>query len=80
MGGLQGGVALVQRVAVAEVGQGAGMPQRVHAGQARGVGRRCVFVDIVAQKEHQVGLVGAQVAPRSVVAMFPALAGGKGDA
>ena len=74
MGGLQGRVAFVQRIAVAEVGQGAGVPQRVHAGQARGGWWRCVFVDVVAQEQHQVGLVSAQVAPRGVVAVLPALA------
>ena len=79
VGGLQGGVAAVQGVAVAVVGQVAGVAQRVAAGQGGGGHTGAgVFVDVVAQENDGVGLLGAQVAPGGVVAVFPALAGRKG--
>ena len=81
MGRLQLGVAAVQGIAVAVVGQAAGVAQGVAARQGRGgqVGAG-VFVDVVAQEDDGVGLLGAQVAPGGVVAVLPALAGGKGEA
>ena len=81
VGGLQVGVAAMQGIAVAVVDQAAGVAQGVAAGQGGGghVGAG-VFVDVVAQEDDGVGLLGAQVAPGGVVAMFPALAGGKGEA
>ena len=74
VGGLQCRVALVQGVAVAVVGQRGRITQCVGAGQALGVFGRGVFVDVVAQKQHQVGLVVADMAPGGVVAMLPPLA------
>ena len=80
MGGLQGGVACVQCVAVPKVRQRGGVAQVVGARQVGGIFRRRVFVDVVAQEQHQVGLVGHKMVPGGVVTVFPALAGGKADA
>ena len=64
----------MQGVAVAVVGQRGGVTQGVGTCQAVGVFGRGVFVDVVAQKQHQVGLVVADMAPGGVVAMLPPLA------
>lgn len=80
VGGLQGRVALVQRVAVTVVGQRGGQAQAVRARQAVGTPGARVFVDVVAQEQHQVRLVGHHMAPGRIVAMFPTLARRKGEA
>lgn len=80
VGGLQGGVAFVQGVAVAKIRQRGGVAQAVGAGQVGGVLGGGVFVDVVAEEEDDVGLVGGQVVPGGVVAVFPPLARGEGDA
>ena len=77
--GLQQRVALVQGVAVAVVLQGLRGAQVVRAGQAQRHGGRGVFVDVVAQEDHQVRRVLHHLAPGRVVAMLPALAGGIGQ-
>ncbi|MNS99671.1 hypothetical protein D3C72_1340790 [compost metagenome] len=84
---LQVRVAFVQRVAVAVVLQAAWVGQRLQARQlgeqclgfcVGGVGLGgCIFVDVVAQKDHQVRIVRSRMAPGSVVAVLPALARGK---
>jgi hypothetical protein len=80
VGGLQQRIAFVQRIAVAVVLQGAGRAQRLGTGQAFGLGGLGVLVDVVAQKQHQVRLVLHHGTPGGVVAVLPALAGGKGQA
>ena len=77
MGQLQSGVAFVQGVAVTVVGQRGGVAQAVGARQVCGGFGGGVFVDVVAQEQHQVRLVGGQMAPGRVMPMLPALARGK---
>ena len=74
MGGLQVGIALVEGVARAVVGQVLRQRQVVHARQAAGVFGAGVLVDVVTQEQHQIRLVGAGVAPGGVVTVLPALA------
>lgn len=81
MHGLQIRIALVQRIAVAVILQCCGMHKRLQPREMAAflLGRRCgrgIFVDVIAEKDHQVGIVLAGMAPGGVVAMFPALAGG----
>ena len=52
------------------------MRQVVATGRGhRGVFGRCVFVDVVAEKDHQVGRLGRHVAPGGIKTVLPALAG-----
>ena len=77
VGGLQRGVALVLRVAVAVAVQRARRPAAV---QAHGAGAGGVFVDVIAEEDHQVQRLGGQVTPRGPVAVVPALAARDGEA
>ncbi|MCY1530985.1 hypothetical protein D9M68_661960 [compost metagenome] len=81
MHGLQQRVALVQRVAVAEVLQAGRGGQAVRARQLRArVGGHRGLVDVIAQEHHQIQVFLPHLPVRGVVALFPALAGGKGKA
>ena len=70
---LQRGVAPVLGVAGPVLVERAQQPALVQARRHR---RRRVFVDVVAEKGHQVQVLGGQVAPGGIVAMVPALAAG----
>ena len=79
MGGLQMSIAFVQRIAVAVVLQGLGGTQRLRTRQSIGLGRLRIFIDVVAEKQHQIGRGLRGIGPGTVEAMFPALAGGHGQ-
>ena len=75
--GLQIRVGLVQGVARAVV------VQRLHPaaiGVSHRIGGAGVFVDVIAQKQHQIELLPRHVAVRAVKPVLPALAGGVGQA
>ncbi len=75
MRGLQVAVGLVLRIARAVVGQRIGLVHALGAGRvAQVVGSP--FVDIVAQKRHQVGIGGGDMAVRRIAAELPVLARG----
>ena len=69
--GLQIKVRLVRGIATAVVIERCDPSTGWHAHGLSGIG---VFVDVVAQKHHHVGVVSAHVAVSAVVAMLPALA------
>jgi hypothetical protein len=80
MGGLQMSIAFVQRIAVAVVLQGLGGTQRLRTRQSIGLGRLRIFIDVVAEKQHQIGRGLRGIGPGAVEATLPALAGGYGQA
>ena len=80
MGGLEMGIAFVQRIAVAVVLQGLGGAQWLGPGQSLGFGGLGVFIDVVAQKQHQIGRSLRRIGPGGVKAMLPALTGRHGHA
>lgn len=73
---LQVGIAAIERVARAEVVQGADRRQRVRSHRAPAGG----LIDVVAEEQHQVGLLAEHVPVRRVMAHLPALAGRVGEA
>ena len=77
VGGLQIGVALVQRVAVAV---GVQRVRRACAVLAHFVGGAAPFIDVVADEEHEVHLAAGDLAMRSEVALLVVLAGSEREA
>ncbi len=75
--GLQIGIGLVQRIARAIVIERVRLPARVLAHMVAPPGR---LVDVIAEKDDEIGRVGDDVAVGAVVALLVLLAGGEGEA